>query len=166
MDFFSLVLRKNIIKINPVGFLVGNVNAGWEHVLNDKSSFEIGARYSSVKGTIGSDDDVKFTGFGAYAMYRFYLSNSKSAPRGIYVAPNVGFNKTSSSDDFDSDASIFNIGGLFGHQWAWGGESGFVLDIGIGAAYYNSSFSGDDQVDDFGLDGIGPQLRLALGYSF
>ena len=153
------------VKINPLGLLLGNMNAGFEYVVNEKSGIEGGLSYSSVKATLNGSADTKFTGFGAYAMYRYYFAASLDAPRGLYVGPRVTFGSTNNSDT-DVGASVFSIGALFGHQWVWPktGDAGFLLDLGIGVAYYNAS--ADEGISDFSLDGILPAFRLAIGYGF
>lgn len=171
--FFTLALfittavsaQTMAVKINPLGLLLGNMNAGFEYVLNEKASVEGGLSYFNIGATVGSDNDARFTGFGAYAMYRIYFAKSLDAPRGLYAAPRATFGSTKNSDS-DLGVSTFSIGGLFGHQWVWPkeGDAGFLLDLGIGVAYFNAN--ADSGVQDFGLDGIGPAFRLAIGYGF
>ncbi|MBX2815610.1 MAG: DUF3575 domain-containing protein [Saprospiraceae bacterium] len=153
------------VKINPFGLLLGNLNAGFEYVLNEKASVEAGLSYFNVGATVGTDDDTRFTGVGAYAMYRYYFAKALDAPRGLYVAPRANFGSTKNSDT-DLGVTTFSIGALFGHQWVWPktGDAGFTLDLGIGVAYFNAN--ADSGVEDFGLDGIGPAFRLAIGYAF
>jgi len=163
----GLSAQKGAVKVNPLGLLFGNLNAGYEHVLSDKSSIEGGISYSSFDASFNGDADAKFTGIGAYVMYRAYLGKSKVAPRGIYLAPRIGYNSTSSTvDDVKGSVSLFSAGALFGHQWVWpkDGDSGFLLDLALGAAYYNAS--ADENISNIGLDGIGPAFRLAIGYAF
>jgi hypothetical protein len=161
----SAMAQGHAIKFNPLGLLFGTVNLGYEHVLGEKNSFELGAAYANLNASVGTDPDASVTGFGVYAMYRMYIGK-KMAPRGIYLAPNFSYNSASGDDGLGESASInLLVGGvLFGNQWVWGEDGGFLLDLGIGAAYYNASTDGN--ISDISLDGLGPQLRLAIGYAF
>lgn len=163
----GLSAQKGAIKVNPLGLLFGNLNAGYELVLSESASIEAGLSYSSLNASFDGDPEAKFTGIGAYAMYRAYLSKNNEAPRGIYVAPQVGFNSTTAkAGDEKGSINLFYAGGLFGNQWVWpkDGDSGFLLDLAIGVSYYNAS--SDEGISGISLDGIGPAFRLAIGYAF
>lgn len=152
--------QTDIVKINPFGLLFGNINAGWEHVIGESSSVEVGLGYRRREGTVGSESDVKFTGFSVYGQYRKYFGK-KVIPNGFYVAPGISYSKTSADvDGDDAGFSALAFGAIVGHQWAW--NSGFVLDLGLGINYYNLSTTGD--VSGIDLDGIGPAARVALGF--
>ncbi len=167
--FVGLSAQKGIVKVNPLGFLIGNLNAGYEHVLNENSGIEVGLNYFNFDVSFGAEESGA-SGFGGYAMYRLYLGSSKDAPRGIYVAPVVGFGSSSfdvAGQDEKGKTSNFRVGGLFGHQWVWpkDGDGGFTLDLGLGVNYVSSS-TDVESVTDLGLDGILPAFRLAIGYAF
>ncbi len=165
MAFYSgIMAQSGAIKINPFGLLFGSLNAGYEHVLNEKSTVEGGLSYFSAKATVNGEDDVKLNGVGFYAMYRWYFGK-KDAPRGLYLAPNFGFNSTSGKGGGEkASTNLLKIGAFFGNQWVFGEDGGFVLDLAIGAANY--SFKTNDNISGFNLDGVGPQIRIAIGYAF
>ncbi len=151
--------QDNIIKVQPLGLAFGTLNATYERVLNDQSSFlaSASARFSLF--------GVDVTLIGVGAGWRYYLTNKRTdVPKGLYVNPQVGFSFGSVNEgDLDNSFTTFGIGAEIGYQWVW--DSGVVLDLGIGPNY--TVISG--QVDDVGFDntsGILPSMTVALGYAF
>lgn len=146
----------NIIKFSPLQLLVGEINLGYERVLNEMSSvdFEIGPTLSNVRMSVsgnhlfnpGFGPSVERTsgvGFFFGTGYRMYPLRGGLAPNWFYVSPvfkfrqmNYGFhdfsnllpNTKGSEKDFNFS---FNFGSQF---WL---EEKFSLDVfaGIGLAY-------------------------------
>ncbi len=146
----------NIIKFSPLQLLVGEINLGYERVLNEMSSvdFEIGPTLSNVRLSVsgnhlfnpGFGPSVERTsgvGFFFGTGYRMYPLRGGLAPNWFYVSPvfkfrqmNYGFhdfsnllpNTKGSEKDFNFS---FNFGSQF---WL---EEKFSLDVfaGIGLAY-------------------------------
>lgn len=83
---FDDATNKNVIKINPLGFLFGSATLGYERAIGDKSSVLILPSYGGYKLA-----GFKYTQVGVGAEYRFYLSASKYAPDGFYAAPGISF---------------------------------------------------------------------------
>src|SRR6266498_3746046 len=78
--------KTNIVKINPLGLLFGSASVAYEKAITEKSSFWIAPQFGGFK--LGG---IKYTSFGGGAGYRFYLSNSKTAPAGFWAGPGVNF---------------------------------------------------------------------------
>jgi hypothetical protein len=158
--FLSLSFGQNqVIKMNPLGFAFGFFNVRYEKALNDKTSFQIGGNFYSRKF-----DEVKTTGFGLDAEYRFYITNRKKpAPEGFYIGPTIGFdfNKTKDTDTKDGATfSLFGIGATVGYQWIW--DSGFALELGMGPQYSILAGKGDGLDDSVDYEGVLPRF----GYAF
>ncbi|MEE9439828.1 MAG: DUF3575 domain-containing protein [Saprospiraceae bacterium] len=153
------------VKVNPLGLLFGSANAGLEYAFSETLSGEIGANYSNVKATLGNTTDASFTGIGGYAMVRWYFKN-KGPLEGWYLAPNFSIGSTSATSDGGEDGSISStkLGVLAGYQWVFGDDGGFLLDLGLGMAQY--SVSSEGAVSGINIDGLLPDIRLAIGYAF
>ena len=155
---FAATAQENIVKYNPLALIVGEIQIGYERVLNDKQSLQVDLAYASFDS--GSYD---YTGFGAGLQYRFYLQKAKEAPVGWFAGPFASYS-SAKSDGFggsDLKTSVFVFGGVVGYQWNW---NPITLDIYGGPAYY--SVDSDDDSFDFGFDGFGPKLGLSLGFTF
>jgi hypothetical protein len=153
---FATANAQSVIKVNPIGLAFGSINADYEKFLNDKTSFQIGANFISRK-----IDDVRYTGFGVQAQYRWYLTKN-DRPKGLFVGPTAAFNFVGYDDNFAEESdnySFLAIGGLIGYQWVFG--ENFTFEAGIGPNF-GIPFSDVDD-DAFGT-GVYPQISLALGY--
>ncbi len=162
----SVKAQENVVKVNPLGLLFGSAQFGYERALNESSAVELSLAYSSVSATVGSDSDANATGFGAEGKYKFYFSSNKDAVRGWYGAPVVTYASTkASSGSSEGKLSFFGAGAVAGYQWVFGGgDSGFALDLNLGAQYISASTSGD--ISGVTIDGILPRLGLSLGYAW
>ena len=166
LGFMSLNAQKNVVKVNPVGLIFGSAQLGYERVLTDKSAIEISASYTRLDVTFDNSTTETENGFGVEGKYKFYFSSSKSAPRGWYAAPLANYsNINGGSGDNDGSVSIFGAGAVGGYQWVFGGnDSGFSLDLNLGAQY--ASISTDGNITSTDADGIIPRLGIAIGYAF
>ncbi len=146
----------NIIKISPLQLLVGEINLGYERVLNEMSSvdFEIGPTLSNIRLSVqgnhffdpGFGPSVERTsgvGFFFGTGYRMYPLRGGLAPNWFYVSPvfkfrqmNYGFRDYSNLlPNVKGSEKDFNFSFNFGSQfWL---EEKFSLDVfaGIGLAY-------------------------------
>jgi hypothetical protein len=143
---------KGIIKVNPLGFAVGFLNATYEKPLNEKNSFAIGANYYNYSS-------VKISGLGLSGEYRFYFSNNSTAPEGLFGAPIVNLSSLS-YDGTNGTETVFSFGAGVkgGYQWVW--DSGVALDLYFGYGFRSAQF------DTYNYTGGYPILGLAIGYAF
>lgn len=157
--FFMVLTAANaqsVIKINPLGLAFGSINADFEKFINEKNSFQIGANFITRK-----IDEVRYTGFGVQAQYRWYLTNN-DRPKGLFVGPTAAFNFVAYDDNYyetSDNYAFLAVGGLIGYQWVFG--ENFTFEAGIGP---NFGIPFNDVDDDAFGTGIYPQISLALGY--
>ena len=138
---------QSILKTSPIALAFGVFNACYEKPISDKASVQF---TGSAFFGIGDLDGVAV---GLGADYRMYMSKTKDAPHGFYISPGVGVS-------FGDGANALQLRVPIGYQWVW--DSGFVLDLGLGPAYWIGF--GDDIIDEF--NGILPTGTLAIGYQF
>jgi len=162
---FSSKAQENVVKVNPLGLLFGAAQVSYEKALNEESAFEISIAFASVNASVDGTDS-KATGFGAEAKYKFYFSSSHDAVRGWYAAPVVNYNSaTAKSGGSKGTVAFFGGGAVAGYQWVFGGaDTGFALDLNLGAQYISTSTSGD--ISGLNISGVLPRLGLGLGYAF
>jgi len=157
----------NVVKINPLGAIFGAAQLSYEHALSEKSSFMISPSFGFF-----NSGGLKYTTYGIGASYRFYFSQSKSAPAGFYAGPGVGYSlgKVKFSDDFGGGNTTAKIGGLnvsavAGYQWIW--DSGFSLDLNGGIQYINYKYTDNsDGAFSAPFSGVLPTLGFGIGYAF
>jgi len=160
MMFATNASAQGYIKINPLALAFGQLGASYEGVLNEKSSFQVGANFVS-RSFFG----VKTTGFGGSAQYRFYLS-SDDAPKGLFVAPLAGVNfmkyDWDSTVGEDFNYTLITVGAMIGYQWLFSDDK-FSFELGIGPAYRIASGDYAEGTSNLG-GGIWPVSSLSLGY--
>lgn len=135
--------------------------------MSENSAVQLSLAYTNFNANFsGSSDESRISGFGAEGMYKFYFSSEYDAPRSWYAAPLVGYSVSQgTSGSAEGEVSVFGAGAVAGYQWIFGGgNSGFALDLNLGAQYLNITNSGD--ITDTGLGAIMPRLGLSLGYAW
>lgn len=142
---FTTNAQSKAVKANPLGLLFGIGNAGFEFTTTDSQSLSFSGLYFNV---------LDITGAGAGAEYRFYFDGE--AITGWHAGPTLGF--FSLSDDFDTSATLFSIGGEVGHQWVFGEH--FLLDV---FATLGTSVGGDELS---GLDFSSAGFGVSIGYAW
>ena len=176
--------QNNVVKVNILSPLVKTGSFFYEHKLNDNSSLQLGALFTSwsIDG-----NDTKVTGFALTPEYRFYLSEKSSAPEGFYVGPFVRYQNLtlkSTYEDYSYDnngnpttstqtdeASLNTLGGgvVVGRQWIF--KERFALDLFLGPSYNggsikvkSSSYAGSFDPGPF--DGFGIRTGVTFGLAF
>lgn len=140
-----------VLKLSPLGFLIGYYSLDYERAISDKTSLSIGGGYWNGFGT--TPIGLMSINLGA----SYYLSKDRYAPRGVYIGPR---GSAVFSTDSKSKGIYYSVGGLFGYQSV--AKSGFAFDIGIGANYVN--FKDVDVITGSGA--VLPAFQLAIGYGF
>ena len=162
---FTASAQENVVKLNPLALAFGSFEVSYERVVSESNSIEVALAYSSLKvNTSGGQVDAKTEGFGVEGKYKFYFADNN--PRGWYAAPAVSYSNTSlDSNNEKGDLSYFGVGAVAGYQWVFGGgDSGFALDLNLGAQYASVTTSGS--ISSTSIDGILPKLGLSLGYAW
>ena len=104
----------------------------------------------------------KVGGLGGQGKYKIYFQ--KEAPDGWYVAPAVGYKSTKYENlGEDFGINVFNVALLFGHQWVFGDNGGFSIDINTGIKYNSVTIEG---VALWSGDGTGLAGNISFGWAF
>jgi hypothetical protein len=154
--------KPNVVKVNPLGLLFGQASISYERALDEKNAVQVTPTFGFL--SVGG---VKYSTLGLSAEYRYYLSNSKTAPQGFYVSPGVGFAsvKVKETGGASFTGSAFSVKALIGNQWTW--ESGFALDLFGGVNYVGGGkVKGTGGVEYTKFSGVLPALGVSLGYNF
>ena len=162
--------KKNLVKVNFLSPIVKTFNFQYEHVINERKSLQLGVYYTGF-----SSSGTSFSGFGITPEFRMYLSNTKTAPEGFYLAPFVRYQSFTlkATEDFSSTESKATLsairpGFIIGYQWIF---SDIVsLEFFLGPSYSISSLkvtSGSESDFSTGIfDGFGLRSGLSLGIAF
>lgn len=156
----------NIFKMNLFSPLVRTGSFFYERVLNEEISLQFGVFYTGA-----SVFNTKFRGLGLTPELRYYLSESRPAPAGVYVAPYARYQSFSiTSEEFEtSEAKWSGIGGglLVGYQTML---KKITLEGFIGPSYTSGDIkitSGDEEDFDISFfDGFGVRFGFTVGLAF
>ncbi len=160
--------KKNIFKVNVISPIVRTGSFFYERAITQKSSVQLGVLYTGY-----SIEDTKLRGFGITPEYRFYLSQSKQAPQGFFVAPFLRYeNLNLSTDNARNEATLSTFGGgvLIGGQWIFSNIVSLDVFGGprVNSRNFKASTSGTTE-DDFTLTGFGSfgfRFGVTLGIAF
>lgn len=151
------------VRINPLGLLLGVLSGDVDFSISRK--FTVGPSLSYYSASLLG---TKLTGFGIGARGNYYLSGDAMTDSFI-LGPNVGMSLFSISSGTASASTVgFYMGGIAGYQWVW--QSGFNINLGLGANYYIQSASAKasdgTSLSVPGFHGIGPTGELTIGWAF
>lgn len=167
----SAQAQTNTFKVNLLSPIVRTGSVFYERTISADKSLQLGVFYTGA-----SIDETKFRGFGITPEFRQYLSKSKEAPAGFYIAPFARYQSfTLTADEVNSDGTEakgkFNaIGGglLIGGQWIFADR--FVLDTFFGPSYSKGNTkvtSGTEESFETGyFGGFGIRTGVSLGIKF
>ncbi|MGM9478635.1 DUF3575 domain-containing protein [Pedobacter sp. GSP4] len=161
---FAAQAQTIAIKANPLALLGGTDLVSGEFKIGDNSSVSAGLGAAGYKIS-GS----KYSSFGGEAQYRYYFRESLHGwyvgAKAGYLAGKVKVQGFFDEKEYETKYGSLNAGVKGGYQWAF--DSGFVIDLNLGAAY--SSFKYDDNDGAFSSlkgSGILPNLGFGLGFAF
>ena len=157
--------RKNTLKANPLGLIIGIGKINYERKLGTHSSVQLGASYFSY-----TSDGSGISGLGLVPEYRFYVTGD--AIGGFYLAPFAKYNALTLKDnDSRGTVSWYSGGAKAGFQWIMGKKETFVMDLAFGGKYSDFNLrvkegaeSDFDNTDLF--EGFSPELHFAIGFAF
>lgn len=171
----SALAQSNVVKVNIFSPLVKTGSFFYEHKLNDNSTLQLGALFTSWK-----TDGTKVSGFAFTPEYRFYLSEKSTAPEGFYVGPFLRYQKLKLEDSYSSgsgftstsEASLSTFGGglLVGRQWIF--KERFSLDVFLGPSYNGGTVKAksntmpEESFDPGPFDGFGVRAGVTFGLAF
>jgi hypothetical protein len=149
--------RERTLTLNPSALLIGSLDAQYERVLSPSLSGFIGP-YIAYASLVNQPA----LALGLLGGVRYFLLESRS-PAGLWAGPQVVLGAVSlRSGDTSATGAIFSLGGLLGYTWLF--DSGFIVSIGGGVQFTYATVAPEQGALD--LRGIGPALRLAIGWSF
>ena len=169
--------KRAVVKVNVLSPFALTGSGFLEYAITDRVSAQLGAFTTGV--TIS---DVKFKGHGFTPEVRYYISDSKMAPAGPYLA---GYgriqnfkltvkNNKEDGRDYSATYSPIGAGAAIGNQWIF--NSGISLDVFLGAGYNGGSLkinAGTENDFDAGFlgdiilgSGFGFRPGITLGYNF
>ncbi|MFD2514771.1 DUF3575 domain-containing protein [Pontibacter locisalis] len=164
--------QSSLIKVNVLSPVVRTGSVFYEHAIADDKSLQLGVFYTNFKA-----DDTRFSGYGITPEFRKYLSKSKQAPAGFYLAPFLRYQSFKIKADMseggtsmEAKGSLNTFGGglTIGNQWIFGEH--FVVDAFFGPSYNAGKVkveSGDeDSIDAGSFSGFGIRTGLAFGLKF
>lgn len=165
---------KTVLKINVLSPFVATGSGFIEHAFGPHVSGQFGAYITGA-----SVSGVRFSGYGFTPEVRYYLSDYKPAPMGLYVAGYgriLNYELTGKDKDtgkeYKATYTPIGAGVAAGNQWIF--NSGLTLDIFLGAGFNGGSLKiNTGTEDDFdtgflNLLGSGFRVRpgITVGYSF
>ena len=140
--------RKSLLLVNPLKFFLF-YNLSYMHRVSSDVVVGGGFQLPTLAG---------IEGFGLNAEVRFHPSGK--APRGFYVAPNIGYNRLRVGH---IESEPVSVGVLLGWQWFPGDD--FAMGLGLGVDYYTGSTT-DGNADLDRYSGSVPALRFDIGYAW
>jgi hypothetical protein len=159
-------VRQNLLKANLFSPLVRTGSFFYERVLNEDMSFQMGFFYTGA-----SISETVFRGFGITPEFRYYLSETKPAPSGVFVAPYLRYQSFNISiEGEDGSATLSGLGGglLVGMQTLL--KNTISLEGFIGPSYFAGDLDiSDGSEEDFELgffDGFGVRFGFTVGIAF
>jgi hypothetical protein len=156
-------VKQNVIKANLFSPLVRTGSFFYERVLNEDMSLQLGFFYSGA-----SISDTKFRGFGITPEFRYYLSESKPAPSGIFVAPYLRYQNFDLSVEGDTGSATYSaMGGglLIGAQRLL--KNSISIEAFLGPSYSSGNIKLTDgasnNYDTGFFDGFGVRFGFTVG---
>ena len=164
-------VKNNVIKTSLTAPLIKTYTIAYERVFNADMSAQLGFNYFAG-WKLG---DSRLNGYSVTPEFRYYLSESKEAPGGAFIAPygRYGITGIKVSEVGDPDyakAEINIIGGglLLGTQRIF--KELISLEAFVGPAYYNARIDVEAGTEeDFTLnllDGWSVRLGVTVGVAF
>jgi len=159
--------KQNVIKVNLFSPIVKSGSFFFERVVSPKSSAQLGVGFTAY-----NQDDVKIKGIFLTPEYRFYLTETMSAPTGFYVGPflryqNLKIEDVSSGSTDKATLSTFGGGLVVGRQWIF--SNVIALDVFAGPSYNSGNVkitSGSDVDVPGAFNGFGARVGVTLGVAF
>ncbi len=159
-------VSQNIIKANLFSPIVRTGSFFYERVLNEDMSFQLGFFYTGA-----SISETSFRGVGITPEFRYYLSETRPAPSGVFVAPYARYQNFSITAEGESGKGTFSgIGGGLLVGWQTLLKNTISLEGFIGPAYTSANVKvtdGDEEDFELGFfDGFGVRFGFTVGLAF
>lgn len=159
----------NAIKTDLLAWAFNTGVLKYERVLTEKVSAQVGFYYSWDFPAY--DEGYTATGFSITPELRYFLLEKKSAPRGLYLAPNYRYQKLDTENLMESsEATIINnsIAVNLGYQLVL--KDLFLIEAWAGIAFnFRKVTAQTEPGSDIGFpsdSGFGGRFGIAIGVSF
>ena len=160
---FGASAQNNALKINVISPAIKTFNIQYEHKLSSESSFQIGYFYCGYDAL-----ETDYSGYGVTPEYRLYLSETREALNGIFIAPFLRYQEFKLTDpDGTANVNLFGGGVIFGRQWIF--KEKLSMEMFVGPSYSTEKktiTSGIDDFDDILYTGYGIRAGSCLGLAF
>jgi len=160
---------KNALKTDVFGWFVGTGVLKYERVFSENISAQLGFFYSWDFPTY--DEGHFATGFAITPEFRYYLSNTNPAPRGIYLAPNYRYQKLETEYlEENSEATVItnSIAINLGYQLVL--KDLFLVEAWAGPAYYFRKVEDETvpgaPIGPFYKNEFGARIGVSIGLVF
>lgn len=158
--FAGALQGQNVLKVNPVGLLLGSGNLSFERFVNSKIALQADAifHYQTLDG-------IKFSGGGFGLASRYYFTD-RERPGGLFGSVGAAYNFVSFNDIQDENFSYSfpSLSVHLGHQWKF---SKLSFEAGVGGQYgYIRSLPDSPETEKFFGDGFFPMVNLGVGVIF
>ncbi|TAE75842.1 MAG: DUF3575 domain-containing protein [Bacteroidetes bacterium] len=145
--------KKNIVKLNITSFFFNSFNVSYERVFTDKITAQMSFFYFGRKSepTIYGPTG----GWGITPECRFYLSETKTAPSGFFLAPFLTLQGLTYRYTINNEipniggqvgsakSTVFGIGATVGYQWIF--KDIITLDAYAGPGFGLASMNGKSE---------------------
>ena len=171
--------KPNVIKINPLSWIVDRFSIYYEHAFSDKIALHFGGIYLSKEITADSSGFIfkdKYTGPGILAELKYYLLDSKVAPEGLYIGANGRYQHIRWLSTFDDGilppvkeikySGTIGWGAIVGYQWIFWDIIAFDLLVGFRLAYQTSTTTTIGGTGGLNFSGVYPRAGTVLGIAF
>ncbi len=157
---------QNIFKANLFSPLVRTGSFFYERVLNEDMSVQMGFFYTGA-----SLGDTKFRGVGFTPEFRYYLSETRPAPSGVFVAPYLRYQSFNLTVEGEAGKATYSgLGGGLLVGWQRLLKETISLEGFIGPSYFAGNMNvTDGSQDDFDIgffDGFGVRFGFTVGIAF
>ncbi len=158
--------KKNFIKLNLISPILSSFSMAYERVTSPNQSFQMTFFLQDQRMDYTYQDRLK--SFGMVSEYRFYLSEYKEAPAGIFIAPFLSYRHYEADyEDYNYDTQTvtqkndtydnIGLGVTIGAQWVF--KQKISLDVWGGTGYGIGMSSEDTNPDSYNYFGSFPYQK-------
>jgi hypothetical protein len=143
-------LKNYSVKVNPLAFIFGVFNGGFNYGVHEKMTLGIGGSFVKIHDVTGYGADLKMD----------YFLNGQRFEDSWYVSPRIGYIRVNGSNSYVQGA---DLGVIAGYNWLY--QSGFLMNVGAGVGY--STLGGRlDGTNISAISGTHPLVEFNLGYAW
>ncbi len=162
LNAFGQYERQNVVKIELLRTIVGQYNIGYEYAFTDHSAINAMMLFGGK-----TENGIEYFFYGGQFDYRYYFLKNKQAPKGLFLAPGIGFINLEAEEigiNNSATATLLALQGTFGYQYIF--KFGLSFDIYAGYGVYVGAAESKNTNENAGTSGGYPTLGLTIGYAF